>query len=141
MEMGELANCPKCNGLFVKSQFRDICDACYKEEEKAFETVYNYLKKRENRKATLIEVSEATEVSEDLILKFIRQGRLQLANYPNLGYPCERCGTMIREGKLCLECSRDIKREIEKMKMYENSQDHLELRHTTYYVNQPKNKK
>jgi len=136
--MGELANCPKCNRLFIKG-VRDICDACHKEEEKAYETVYNYLKKRENRMATLVEVSEATGISEDLILKFIRQRRLQLASFPNLGYPCERCGAIIREGKLCIDCSRDLKREIDKMKMYEHSQ--TEPRNATYYVNQPKNKK
>lgn len=42
--MGELANCERCNRVFVK-QFREICNECYKKEEEDFRTVYNFFKK------------------------------------------------------------------------------------------------
>ncbi len=113
--MGELSNCPKCNTLFVKTQFRSVCDACTKEEEKAYETVYKFLRKRENRKALLHEVVEATGVDEDLILKFIRNGRIQLSNFPNLGYPCEKCGKSIREGRICGSCTSDINEQLHQL--------------------------
>jgi len=110
--MGELANCPVCDTLFVETKFRSVCDKCYKEEEKKYETVYAFLRKRDNRKALLDEVVEGTEVSRDLILKFIRTGRIQLSNFPNLGYPCEKCGTSIRDGRLCESCSQDIQKQL-----------------------------
>lgn len=110
--MGELANCPKCDTLFVQTQFRAVCDKCFKEEETAYETVYKFLRKRENRKAMLDEVVEGTGVPKDQILKFIRTGRIQLSNFPNLGYPCEKCGKAIRKDRICENCNKDIKKQL-----------------------------
>ncbi|WP_102026683.1 TIGR03826 family flagellar region protein [Salirhabdus sp. Marseille-P4669] len=105
--MGELANCPRCNALFVKS-VRDVCNNCFKEEEAQFEKVYTYVKKKENRKASVSEVSEATGVEERLIMKFIKQKRLSTVQFPNLSYGCERCGSPIQEGKLCSNCRGEL---------------------------------
>lgn len=110
--MGELMNCPNCGALFVKTNIRDVCEKCYKEEEVKFETVYKYIRKRENRTATLSEVVNGTEVDEELIIKFIRTGRLKLAQFPNLGYPCQKCHTLIREGNLCSNCMNNLRSEM-----------------------------
>lgn len=112
--MAELSNCPKCNEIFAKNQFRDICQNCWKEEEKAYETVYQFIRKRENRTAKTLEVVEATGVKEELILKFIKSGRLKLAHFPNLGYPCEKCGTSIREGKICGGCADELRKDLQR---------------------------
>jgi flagellar operon protein (TIGR03826 family) len=130
--MGELINCPKCGRLFVKNQFRDVCEQCYKEEEKLFEKVYAFLRKRENRTATMVQVVEATEVSESLIIKWIKAGRLKLVHFPNLGYPCEKCGKMIREGRICLECNKGLQKQLQQL---EQEQQRLRgQKYTTYYV-------
>ncbi len=102
--MAELSNCSKCGRLFVKLSTRDVCESCHQEEERQFERVYAFLRKRENRTATMAQVVEATGVEEKLIIKWIRAGRLQLVHFPNLGYPCDSCGAMIREGRLCAKC-------------------------------------
>jgi len=138
--MGELANCPKCNALYVQTQFRTVCDKCFKEEEQDYETVYKFLRKRENRMAELDVVVETTGVSKDLILKFIRQGRIMLSNFPNLGYPCEKCGKTIREERLCADCKSNIHKQInqleqEKMISERNKQS---TRETTFYSQSPK---
>ncbi|MEN8701716.1 TIGR03826 family flagellar region protein [Bacillus infantis] len=106
--MAELSNCPICGELFVRNQFREVCQSCWKDEEMAFETVYQYIRKRENRAATIVQVENATSVDEDLILKFIRTGRLKITQFPNLGYPCDKCGAIIREGKLCTKCKDSL---------------------------------
>lgn len=130
--MAELANCPKCGRLFVKqSSIRDVCDQCYKEEEKLFEKVYSFLRKRENRTATMAQVVEATGVSESLITKWIRVGRLQLVLFPNLGYPCESCGAMIREGQLCPKCRAKLQTELNWL---EEEKKRERLKFTTYYT-------
>jgi flagellar operon protein (TIGR03826 family) len=134
----ELLNCPTCNAIFVKNKFRDVCEKCFREEEKAYETVYQFLRKRENRAATMSQVVEATGVEEDLLYKFIRKGRLKLTQFPNLGYPCDRCGKLIREGRVCETCANDIKNELEifesnKMRQLELNQKHMR---TYYSVNQ-----
>jgi flagellar operon protein (TIGR03826 family) len=128
-----LENCPNCGRLFAKNPFRDICESCYREEEKAFEKVYHFLRKRENRMATMAQIIDATGVKEPLLIKFIKSGRLQRAQFPNLGYPCDRCGTLIREGRLCVNCSKDLNKQLETLQREEEikKQRHVE---NVYYT-------
>ncbi|BDG45074.1 TIGR03826 family flagellar region protein [Saccharococcus caldoxylosilyticus] len=128
-----LGNCSNCGRLFLKSPFRDICENCYKEEEEAFEKVYRFLRKRENRMATMVQIIDATGVKESLLMKFIKSGRLQLAQFPNLGYPCDRCGTLIREGRLCVNCSKDLNKQL---KMLQREEEMKKQRHVenVYYT-------
>jgi flagellar operon protein (TIGR03826 family) len=133
--MGELTNCPKCGEIFVQSQFRTICQKCWKEEEAAYETVYQYIRKRENRTATMEQVVEATGIEEGLLLKFIKEGRLKLNQFPNLGYPCEKCGKSIRQGRLCDACTEDLRKQIQVHSREEERQKELakKEKHATYF--------
>ncbi|MFD2044987.1 TIGR03826 family flagellar region protein [Ornithinibacillus salinisoli] len=116
--MAELANCSRCDAVFVKS-IRDICQKCYKEEEKDFQTVYQFLRKQKNREATLIEVVEATGVDENLIIKFIKEKRLHTSKFPKLAFPCEKCGKSIVSGKLCSACSEEFLHDLEQYEQIE----------------------
>ena len=120
--MADLANCPVCDKLYIKV-FRPYCDVCHREIEGNFSEVYGFLPKRENRSATMEEVHEGTGVDKELIIRFVREGRLHLAQFPNLGYPCEKCNTSIREGRLCKDCSEDLKsglNQLQREKSFEN---------------------
>lgn len=105
--MQELDNCANCGKLFVRTT-RTICRECYKEEERQYEIVYNFLKQRANREATIPEIVESTGVKESLIIKFVREKRLRSSQFPNLSYPCDRCGDPIEEGMLCSKCTREL---------------------------------
>jgi flagellar operon protein (TIGR03826 family) len=130
----ELINCPNCNDIFVKNQFRDICSKCWKREEEDFQTINQFMRKRENRAATIEQVVEQTGVSEELILKFIKKGRLQLANFPNLGYPCDKCGRIIRTGKLCENCAGELRDDLKTFQAEEKRKQELLQRHRrTFY--------
>ncbi|WP_163970553.1 TIGR03826 family flagellar region protein [Oceanobacillus halotolerans] len=131
--MGELANCSRCGALFVKN-IRDICRDCYKKEEADFETVYSFLRKRENREATLKEIVEATGVDEDIIIKFIKEKRLRTSQFPKLAYPCERCGVDIVRGKLCGKCSDEILQGLSHQEMLEKKKKEKEKRTNIYYA-------
>ena len=134
--MAELTNCPNCGEIFVKNQFRDICQNCWKEEEKAYERVYQFIRKRENRTATMAQVVDSTEIEEELLLKFIRTGRLKLAQFPNLGYPCDKCGVLIREGKLCDKCTEEFRKDLSTHTMEEGRRKEIERRdkQATYFA-------
>lgn len=123
--MGELSNCPECGRLFVKGM-HEICEQCRKEEDKQFDIVYNFIRQKENRSSTIADVIEGTQVDEDLIYKFIRQGRLQLSKFPNLGYPCQKCGKQIREGKLCKSCATELKTNLEQFEKETERQKELD---------------
>ncbi|PLT31064.1 TIGR03826 family flagellar region protein [Peribacillus deserti] len=131
--MAELLNCPNCNALFVQNSVRDVCEACYKAEQVQFETVYTYIKKRENRTATIDQVIDHTGIEKELLLKFIRTGKLKLAQFPNLGYPCAKCGDLIREGKLCSSCNTALKGQLNALEKEETRKQSVEHR-STYFT-------
>ena len=105
-----LGNCPRCDKLYAMG-LRDICQACIKETDQEYDKCAKYL--RENRGATMHELSEATEVSLRQITKFVREGRISVIDAPNLHYPCEVCGSnMIREGNMCDSCRSRLTKEL-----------------------------
>ncbi|RYG74388.1 hypothetical protein EU245_01935 [Lentibacillus lipolyticus] len=111
--MGELANCAQCGTVFVKN-IRDVCSACYRKEEEAFTVVYQFLRKRENREATLSEIVNATVLGKEMIIKFIKTKRLRTSEFPKLTYPCERCGVDIVRGRFCADCTDELKKDLER---------------------------
>lgn len=107
--MSEMRNCPRCGRIFV-FRGREICPACVNEEEEQFERVRRFL--RESPGATVEEVAEATGVPSELILSFLRQGRLIATDGLKGSLTCQRCGAPIDGGYLCAACSRELAREV-----------------------------
>ncbi|WP_078378887.1 TIGR03826 family flagellar region protein [Sutcliffiella halmapala] len=132
--MSQLDNCPNCDQIYIRNAFREVCENCYKQEENDFQRVYKFIRQRQNRTATMDQVVEGTGVSENLIIKFIRKKRIQLAQFPHLGYPCDRCGTLIREEKLCSACKKDIQTQLSKLDREEERQRALHDQAITYHV-------
>ncbi|MFU1796312.1 TIGR03826 family flagellar region protein [Paenibacillus azoreducens] len=115
-----LANCPRCGRLFA-ANFKDMCPNCIKEIEHEYEKCVQYL--REEKGATIQELSEATEVSIKQITRFIREGRISVMNAPNLMYPCEVCGNLIREGHMCDSCRSRLTKELHQAIKDESNRD------------------
>src|SRR5699024_11296401 len=110
IRMNGLANCNRCGKVFAKG-VRDICPQCYQKEEEDYQKIYKLLTNRKNREAKITEIVEATGVDEDTIIKFLKNKRLRAADFPQLGYPCEKCGKNIVEGRLCEDCASFIRSE------------------------------
>lgn len=139
--MAELANCSRCGSVFVKT-VRDICQDCYRKEEEAFRIVYDFMRERKNREATVLEIVEATGVDEELIMKFVKERRLTPKDFPNLSYPCERCGKGITKGKICLSCQKELKRDLKIIEEEERiKQERAEREKERVYFTLDKHKK
>ncbi|MEK5025602.1 TIGR03826 family flagellar region protein [Paenibacillus sp. FSL M7-1046] len=104
-----LDNCPKCGRLYVKN-IMDLCQSCLKELEHQYEICVEYLRK--NRGTNIQELSDATEIPIKEITRFIREGRISIANAPNMMLPCEVCGTLIREGHMCDSCRSRLTKDL-----------------------------
>ncbi|RTE07898.1 TIGR03826 family flagellar region protein [Paenibacillus whitsoniae] len=104
-----VANCPRCGKIFVKG-FAEVCPNCLKDLEQQYEKCLKYL--RDHRGTNITDLSEATGVSVKQITKFIREGRISIMNAPNMGYPCEVCGTLIRENTLCEPCRMKLVKDV-----------------------------
>ncbi len=110
--MAELKDCPTCGDFFNYTGVREVCGKCGMNEERAYEEVYRFLRKRENRAATIERIVEMTEATETMLHNWVRKGRLQPAMFPNLGYPCDNCGKLTSNGKLCDICTADLKKDL-----------------------------
>ncbi|QCT04574.1 Flagellar operon protein YvyF [Paenibacillus algicola] len=104
-----LGNCPRCGKLYALN-FKDMCSDCIKDIEAEYQRCADFL--RETRGATIQEVSEAVDVTIRQITKFIREGRISIKDAPNLSYPCEVCGHLIRESNICESCRTRLTKEL-----------------------------
>lgn len=102
-------NCPRCGKVFAKT-IHDVCPACIKNIEDEYQACLNYL--RENKGCTIGELSDETGVTIRQITKFIREGRISLMDAPNMSYPCESCGVLIREHTMCQECRNKLVKDV-----------------------------
>jgi len=130
--MAELANCSRCDKVFAK-HMRDICQDCHKKEERDFNAVYRFLKERRNREATLQEIVKKTGVSENIIIKFIKNKRLRTSQFPRLAYPCEQCGTDIVTGKICEDCTQAFMQDLESYQSKEKTRKSDDEKANVYY--------
>lgn len=104
----DLRNCKSCGRAY---QYDGVaqCTRCRKSSEEAYTKVKEYL--YDNPGASVGEVSEATEVEEKQILKFLRDGRLEIKDGNNFFLDCERCGVAIKSGRFCDKCTHEMANE------------------------------
>lgn len=100
-----LKNCAKCGRMFSGESHQRFCSNCSENDEDQFKIVREYI--YDNPDCTVKETAEATEVPEEKILKFLRQGKLTLKG-DGVGLDCERCGKSIPSGRFCDNCAREM---------------------------------
>jgi len=71
-----LENCKRCGNLYNKT-FRAYCPKCTRELDEAFKVIKEYLK--HFPKANMNEISQATNISSEVIACLVKEGRLNLA--------------------------------------------------------------
>lgn len=99
----ELKNCRNCGKIIQYPGFGlQMCPQCIKNLDKKFKQVKEYLKK--TPKASINELSEATDVTIVQINQWIREERLVFSKDSPIGIDCEGCGKMIKTGRYCPLC-------------------------------------
>ena len=105
--MPEVMNCRRCRKIFMYGDTGPkICDACKKIEDEEFEKVRAFV--RDFPGATAQEVSRETGVPTHLIYRFLKEGRLEVAESSPIKLQCENCGVRIKSGRFCITCSKRL---------------------------------
>ena len=112
----EVKVCKSCKHMFQYIAGPILCPKCRQIEEQAFEAVRDYL--RENVGASLADVSEATGIATKTILRFLREGRLEVTKDSPIALVCETCGKRILTGLRCSECEAKMLNSLQQMKGY-----------------------
>lgn len=131
--MGEVKECPTCGNLFNFTGVREVCAQCYAKEEELYDVVYKFLRKRENRAANVDRIVEVTGVPSSLLFKWVRKNRLQRALFPNLGYPCDNCGKITNNGKLCEDCQKDLRQNLREFEAAQEFRDKVAENEGSYH--------
>lgn len=122
----EVKVCKNCRRLFNHLVGPELCPECYKlalenkvdpnntmsssnlkpkvlENEEKFEKVKDYIMM--NSKATVAQIAEANDIVPSKLLEWVRDDRLEFSDESSqVWFTCERCGTKIRSGRLCVRC-------------------------------------
>lgn len=98
--MAELKNCRQCGRVFA-SAGGTLCRKCLDQVDEDFSVVRKYV--RDHSGADVLEVAKATGVKEELILQFLREGRLVSRGFV-ASLKCERCSAKIDLGRFCPRC-------------------------------------
>ena len=102
----EYRNCLRCGKVF-NYMSQPICDDCARAEEEDFMRVKEYV--WDNPHSNLIAISEATGVSEKRIMKYLKEGRLEIENDESAPLlTCDHCGKPITSGRYCDACVINI---------------------------------
>ena len=101
-----MRNCQNC-GKVYNSSHRTLCPECVEQDETDFEKVRNFIK--DNPKVSIAVVSEATEVEEDKIEQYLRDGKLETADLSGPMLQCDKCGKPIHAGKYCVVCQGELR--------------------------------
>jgi flagellar operon protein (TIGR03826 family) len=99
-------NCRKCGRIFNYVAGPHICPSCREKQEEKFQEVKTYI--RDNKDATINMVSEECNVEIPQIQQWIREERLAFSDDSPIGVSCENCGTMIKTGRFCEKCKREM---------------------------------
>ncbi|WP_281886739.1 flagellar protein [Paenibacillus sp. YYML68] len=113
MSMLKVANCPKCGKVFQKNM-RNLCQPCQQACDNQYEQCHAYLLR--HRTASTEEVSEAVNVPAAVIHGLIKENKLPVSYFAGLTFPCESCGSPIRQHKLCACCKSRLDSDIRELK-------------------------
>ncbi len=102
-------NCRKCGRVFNYVMGPVMCPRCREALEEKFQEVKKYV--QDHPGSDIMEVSEECDVDPSQIRQWIREDRLQFADDSPIRIPCESCGTMIKSGRFCEKCKREMSNE------------------------------
>ncbi len=106
LKMHDFRNCKRCGKLFASS-YGSVCQQCLAKDESDFKLVKEYIYEHDG--VTITEVSEATGVPAQRILRYLKEERLELnGTGGGILLSCESCGTAILSGRYCESCKNDL---------------------------------
>ena len=86
---------------------RNICQECVDKREEDFLRVREYIK--DNPRVSIEVVAEATDVQEQTVRAFLREGKIQSAGFGEDLFECRKCGKSISSGIYCPICQKDLR--------------------------------
>lgn len=110
----EVRVCESCKHMFNYVAGSEICPKCKQVEEEKLEVVKAYLRK--NPKADMRTIVQEVEIKSNMLLRFLKEEKLELTEESPIVLNCERCGKRIYSGVRCQECSFEMNLRISQLR-------------------------
>lgn len=108
----EYANCKVCGKVFLKVR-DNICPDCREADERDFAKVREFLKEFPGSSASI--VIEYTGVPEKKVMRYLREGRIEILDDSQNFLTCLKCGKPITTGKYCKDCYLKFSKEVKNL--------------------------
>ena len=109
MNNNGVRQCRKCGRLFM-SYGASACPSCVEDTDQDFVKVKDYI--YDHPTANVTEISEKTGVESVVVLRFLKEGRLDVDGSMEL-LNCETCGKAIPSGRFCNRCLADLQNAVD----------------------------
>ena len=72
-----IKNCKNCGTLYLSKDKSLFCENCEKEDKEIFFKIRTYLRNHENDEINVSEISKALNISTEIIMRYLREGKIQ----------------------------------------------------------------
>ncbi len=104
--------CSDCGGVMIYKGIGEYrCEDCDKLDYDDYGKVRAYIERHGG--ATAVEIERAIGVSQRIIRRLLKDGRIEVSENSVSFLCCEICGKKIRSGQYCPECEMNLHRNIE----------------------------
>lgn len=103
--MSDVRTCSVCGKEFESDSIKLLCYDCRRVDRHLFGMIRDFL--YDNPGASVNEVVEHLGVTSSVVLKYLREGRLETVGDIKL-LNCEICGKAISYGTKCQECQQKL---------------------------------
>lgn len=101
--MSNQCNCTICGKVFEADKITKLCYTCRQSDRHLFGMIRDFL--YDNPGASINEVVDFTGVTSSVVLKYLREGRLQTVGKMKV-LNCDDCGVPIDYGNRCEACEQ-----------------------------------
>lgn len=101
-KFGQNKTCRNCGKEIFGESTTDLCRDCISKEVEQMSQVRQYV--FDHQEVSLEEVSEATGISDKALRNMMKSGFFASNKKSGHGYPCQKCGKIIRRGLYCGLC-------------------------------------
>lgn len=98
-----LTRCPRCGDVFARDKY-EICPTCRARENEHIDILRRYAESQPD--ASLEDLERASGMPKEIILSYVREGRLLAVDAKVLKIRCEECGVEIPNGRFCSPCRK-----------------------------------
>lgn len=104
--------CRECGGVMIfKGVGEYHCEDCGAVDYDDYGKVRLYIE--EHKGATAADIENNIGVSQRIVRRLLKDGRIEIAEGSKVYLRCELCGKQIRSGQFCPECEMKVHRNLE----------------------------